>query len=520
MKSFDAEKHNIKNAVTYARVSSIAQTKRGNGLSSQLTRCREYASFKHYNVIASFEDDLSGSTTKRPGMDAMLAFLHQQKVPHVVIIDDVSRLSRSVKSHIELRAAISMAGGVLESPTLEFGDDADSELQEYILATVSQHQRRKNAEQTLNRMQARVLNGYYVFQCPVGYKYQKIEGHGKMLVRNEPLASIIQEGLEGFASNRFASQAELMRFFQSFSEFPKDKRGIVRNQRVTEILTRPVYAGMVEATSWGIPLRIGKHKGLIDLKTFKKIEDKLSGKKVHAPARKDQSRDFPLRGGVVCSCGTPYTACWSRGQLKSYAYYLCHNRSCKDYRKSIPRAKIEGEFEELLATVQPTKGLFDVAHAMFKDIWNHRLTQGEKMKQTAKKEMANIDKQIEQLLDRIVDATRPETIAAFEKRIAKLEKEKLICQEKARNSGKPIYAFDKMFEHSMNFLSKPQKLWASDKLELKRLVLKLVFADRLIYDRIEGFRTPNLSLPFKAFEGLKQGKIGMAHPERFERPTF
>jgi hypothetical protein len=48
---------------------------------------------------------------------------------------------------------------ILESPSVEFGDDADSELREYILATVAQHQRRKNAEQTLNRMRSRVMNG-------------------------------------------------------------------------------------------------------------------------------------------------------------------------------------------------------------------------------------------------------------------------------------------------------------------------------------------------------------------------
>ena len=152
-------------SVIYARVSSVAQTKRGAGLESQQTRAREYAAYKNYNVMKVFEDDLSGGTAKRPGMDAMLAYLKAHRNdPHVVIIDDISRLARSVKAHIELRAAITMAGGILESPALEFGEDADSELQEYILATVSQHQRKKNAEQTLNRMRSRVINGYWVFQ--------------------------------------------------------------------------------------------------------------------------------------------------------------------------------------------------------------------------------------------------------------------------------------------------------------------------------------------------------------------
>ena len=39
-------------------------------------------------------------------------------------------------------------------------------------------------------------------------------------------------------------------------------------------------------------------------------------------------------------------------------------------------------------------------------------------------------------------------------------------------------------------------LWASERLEHKEAVLKLAFADRLTYVRNEGFRTPDLALPF------------------------
>ena len=164
-------------AVIYRRVSSTAQTTRGDGLGSQETRCREYARMRGYEIVQVFTDDMSGSAVDRPGVKAMLAFLKKHRSnPHVILVDDISRLARSVSAHIELRAAITLAGGRLESPTLEFNDDADSELQEYILATVAQHQRRKNAEQTKNRMRARVMNGYWVFQAPVGYRYEKSGG--------------------------------------------------------------------------------------------------------------------------------------------------------------------------------------------------------------------------------------------------------------------------------------------------------------------------------------------------------
>jgi len=64
-------------------------------------------------------------------------------------------------------------------------DLSDSQLVENLLASVSQHQRQKNGEQARNRMRARAMNGYYVFHAPIGYKYQRVSGHGNLLVRNE-----------------------------------------------------------------------------------------------------------------------------------------------------------------------------------------------------------------------------------------------------------------------------------------------------------------------------------------------
>ncbi len=112
-------------AVIYARVSSAKQTKVGDGLGSQQTRCREYARYKGLEVVEIFTDDLSGSLTTRPGMKSMLAFLkkHRGKESIVVIIDDISRLARGIEAHLQLRAAIGEAGGILKSPTIEFGED-------------------------------------------------------------------------------------------------------------------------------------------------------------------------------------------------------------------------------------------------------------------------------------------------------------------------------------------------------------------------------------------------------------
>lgn len=236
-------------------------------------------------------------------------------------------------------------------------------------------------------------------------------------MRDEPVASIVQEALEGYASGRFQIQAEVKRFLEAQPEYPRDRNGEVRNQRVTELLTRCVYAGYVEATSWDVSLRPAKHEALISYETFRTIQRRLDS---HAkvPARKNLNEDFPLRGFVSCGhCAAPLTANWSKGRNARYAYYLCRTKNCENYGKSIKREKLEGEFEALLHKLKPTEGLFTVSRMMFEDQWNLRFQMQKTRKQSMEAEIVKLDKKIEQLLVRIVEADSSSIIRAYENRI-------------------------------------------------------------------------------------------------------
>ncbi|UWR78113.1 recombinase family protein [Phaeobacter inhibens] len=511
-----------KKAVIYTRVSGAKQVREGDGLASQENRCREYATYKDYDVVEVFSDDMSGKFERRPAMDRMLAFLRlHPKNSVVVIIDDISRFARNVQAHIKLRETLSDAGGILESPSIEFGEDSDSRLVEHMLASVAQHQREKNAEQTQNRMRGRMMNGYAVFSAPIGYRFEKAKGHGKLLVRDEPIASIIQEALEGYAAGRFASQAEVKRFFESQPAFPKDlPGGQIRQQKVSDILKRVVYAGYVEHEPWGITRRKGHHEPIISLATYQKVQDRKNARAL-ALAKQNTRTDFPLRGALNCACcDQPMTSCWSRsGTGKRYPYYWCQTRDCSQYRKNIRAEKVDAGFEALLKSLTPSKNLLSIVTSMLSDAWDQRTAHSDSGKAQIKRDIALLDKQQDSLLEKLVDATNAKVVSAYEDKVAKLEDEKLLLTDKLTQNSKPRYTKREIFELLTTFLSNPWNVWEKGNLTLRKNVLRMAFESPLAYDRENGFRTPQASVIFEFLADFTL-KCKMVPPHGLEPRTY
>lgn len=513
-------KNAAKKAVIYCRVSSPEQVKNGHGLSSQETRCREFARHKKLEVVEVFsEEGISGSLIDRPAITRMLDYLRQNKNEEiVVIIDDISRLARGVKAHLELRIAIRDAGGVLQSPSIEFGEDSDSQLVENLLASVSQHQRQKNAEQVKNRMRARLMNGYWILCPPRGYKMEKRGTHGKMLVRDEPLASIVQQALEGFASDRFSTPVEVKKYLEEQPVFPKDRKGEVHMQRVLDMLNRQLYSGYYDYPEWNIGLTKGQHEPIISFETYRRIQDKLHGR-AKAPTRLDISHDFPLRGFVTCDCcGVPMKSCWTKGRNGKYPYYLCQTKGCEHYGKSIKRDYLEDEFAMLLKDITPSDSMVEMVDDMIGKLSHLKAGDVVEQRRELQHQIDLIEKKVEQFLDRIAVADSTILITSYERQIKNLEEQRVVLQEKMQNCGEFDKAVDETARTAFRFFAKPYQLWVSGDITTKRLVLKATFARPLAYDRKEGYRTAALSLPFSLLREFSDTKSGLVPPVGLE-PT-
>ncbi len=416
-----------------------------------------------------------------------------------------------------MRASIIDAGGKLESPSIEFGEDSDSRLVEHLLASVAAHQREKNAEQVKNRMMARMQNGYWTFYPIPAYTYAKEKGSGgKILVRKEPLASIVAEALEGYAVGRFETQAEIRNFLLATPHFPRDRKGRIHLTRIKEMLERVFYAGYIDMPDWGLSLVKGKHEPLISYETYRKIQERLHGQ-ANAPAKLNINEDFPLRGFITCSCcEQPMSACWSKGRNGKYPYYLCRTKDCERGGKSIRREKIEGDFEVLLTDLKPSEHVFFMAAEMFTDLWNAKRDAVKADAETLRQQVVQVERRTAHFFDRIAQNEHSTLIAAYENQIRTLEEEKIRLDEQIAKCGRPLASFDETFRTAFSFLSNPQKLLERGNLEHKRAVIKLTFTNKLSYDAKTGFRTAETSLPVRILQGLSGDKKEMVEGAGFE----
>lgn len=176
---------------------------------------------------------------------------------------------------------------------------------------------------------------------------------------------------------------------------------------------------------------------------------------------------------------------------------MCFNKDCARHRKSVKRDVIEGDFVALLERMTPSEKLTEMVTELFKRGWQMRSSRAAALLKACGAEIAKVQKEVDSVLDRLVQATSQSVVAAYERRVGELEKTRLVLEERRSKSTGPLKSFEEMFERAICFLAGPAKLWRSGTFSERQVVLRLAFADRLAYCPENGFRTPKMSFPFK-----------------------
>ncbi len=180
---------------------------------------------------------------------------------------------------------------------------------------------------------------------------------------------------------------------------------------------------------------------------------------------------------------------------------------------------MEDAFAEIMEGLQPARGLFELAKAMLRDAWDMRLAISHGEKDELQRQLKEVDRQIESLLDRIVDATNASVVSAYEARIEKLEREKIVLAERVDTTVPPKGRLEDCIELALKFFANPWNIYKNGDFAMRQTVLRLVFSEPLKYGQNGVYGTPELSFPFRYLGAISGSKSEMVLLERIELST-
>jgi site-specific DNA recombinase len=489
--------------LVYARVSSKRQEANGTGLQSQEGRCIAELRMRDVPHIETFPDTFTGGGDfmKRPAMRALLAYVdrHPNK-KFVVVFDDLKRFARDVNFHFQLKAAFKARDVLLLCLNFNFEDSPEGEFVETVLAAGAQLERNQNRRQVIQKQKARLELGYWPFIAKRGYKMIKDPVHGKIAVPDEKDKNHLINALEGFANGTFVRKIDACRYLvdNGFWKGAVEKRIV----ELDKILRSSFYAGFVEYAPWDVTRRLGHHKGLISEEVFNRIQKRLANTGRNKRIRADVSDAFPLRGLMLCAdCGVSLTAALSKGRKGKYPYYVCRDKTCTAYGKSIKKQQLEDAFDELLQRSDLKPDVCQLANLVFDRVWDEEVDKFHQQQAQRGRLEDERKLKIKQLTEMVLKARSKELQEVYEAQIEEAAKETSASTEAIQEIDLDI-PYRTALSKATTLLRNPYIAWHKVSAVEKQRLYYFIFDRKISYSRFEGYRTAEESMVSSLFEGF------------------
>lgn len=278
------------------------------------------------------------------------------------------------------------------------------------------------------------------------------------------------------------------------------------------------YAGILVNpwTSQGIP---GLHKPMITQEELYRIQFIRSGKKKQTKAKYERyNPEFPLRRTVVCAaCARPLTGSCSRGTGGIYAYYHCYNKDCSQYGKAIGKQHLENEFLQYLENITPKEDFLEVLRRSVLDLWQEKGRSFELEAQKYQRQLALLQEKRKRIFDMREDGSY--TREEFLERKEEVENEIASVNISLSESRIDEFDIEGVLTYAIKFIRNLGRQWFDLPPETRPKFQRLVFPERIPYDREIGFGTTRLGLIYELNRQFLGEKSLVVDRGRFELPT-
>ena len=490
----------------YLRVSSEEQALHGNWLNWQRWAIEDYADRNNLDIVKFYEDWwVSWKYESRKALDQMLRDLKKVNrnpdFPEIkyVVVDDIDRLARDIAVWIKKREEIRSTWAKILSLKQDLKDNPESNLMSTISMATKQYERENNARRVRSRQEQRLKDGYRCFVVPLGYKYDKAkDGHGKVVVPDEPAFTAVSQWLKLLASWVIANQQSLCNYLND-RWIQSKKWWRIQKSLITRLLHPDVlrfYAWFLDYPKRWIKDIRWKHEPAISESEYYQITNTHQTKWFYKEYEKDEiTKNLPLRSVLCCEC------CWRRLSWSStkgngwrYFYYYCWSLKCPNYRKSFKCDVVHHDIETLLKSMTLDDAYLNWIQAIFDILISQRDVLINRQLSDIKAQLSTIENKMDDLIDKIAESNSSLVTQKLEERIEELEKEKdLLMWEIAKKESWENDSFAE-FEQLRDIIKSPYTIRNMWDIELKKLLINVLFWWTMTYSREHSTQTKEIPL--------------------------
>ena len=185
-----------------------------------------------------------------------------------------------------------------------------------------------------------------------------------------------------------------------------------------------------------------------------------------------------------------------------YRLYRCNTPLCARRNKSVRGDFVDEEFKKLLESAVPRAELLELTRAIAIDVWSKRIKTIDERRAELERKLTETRRQVEILSDRITRAIDESMVRVYEEQIVRIRTEGLLIQEQLQKLGVSVSSFETALEVVMGFLKDPVFIYENGDMNAKRLVLGLVFAEKLVFHHKDGFETAQKPMFIGLFEQI------------------
>lgn len=392
-------------AAVYIRYSSENQ-RDGYSIEYQMDECKKYINEKGFVFEKAYIDEaVSGkSANKRNAFFELLADV-KKGLYDVVIVYKYSRFARNLMEATLYRQQIEKNGAKLIS-AMERIDDSTPEgrMMRNIIMTMDEYYSDNLSTFVQSSMYTAAKSGKYLGGIlPYGFS---VNENGEF-IENKAEADVVRRVFELRAAG--AMPADILRIFREEGVRGRNGKPFTQ-QLLNKIVRSEKYIGTYKYTVKGYdPIYIeNAFAPIVSRDLWDKVQHLLDNSNVKRAAKgRARKNIYPLTGKIFCACcGEPFTG---NSKGNGIAYYTCRGQDklqiCKNgsVLKSMLEDYVFGKIKELILSENHVD---EIARIVFDTFSNGTANEDiEAEIKALKKEKADLERKLENLLDLMLDGT-------------------------------------------------------------------------------------------------------------------